>query len=231
MLRALRIAALLALVALSACGRNSTTTQSDQLPDARELLSASAKAMAELSSVSFLIDIGGELSSAQIQQAEGTLTADGDVSASAKLTQGGRLIEVEYVRVDGTSYLKLSTGGFREISDAVAARIFDPATLLDAQNGVPAALDAATDATTEAEEKVGGVDAYRVVAALDPELIEGLSSLVSGQEQPFTLWIAAADDRLLKVTSAFEDPDTGDETRLTVTFSNFNETVDIQAPL
>lgn len=233
MLKALRALTFLALTAIVACGQDpaGTPPDADELPDARRLLSASAEAMTELSSVRFVIDIDGELSGSQVQQAVGQVSAEGDVSASAKLYQGGRLVEVEYIRVDGTSYLKLATGGFREISEAVAARIFDPAALLDAERGIPTALAAATDPNTQAREKVGGVDAYRVTASLDPELVEGLSLLVAGQEQPFTLWISAADNLLLKSTVTFQDPDNDDETRLTVAFSEFNGDVDIQPPL
>lgn len=229
MRRALLLA-FLTLMPLVACGPDSPDSQgSGGLPEANELLLASAERMTELSSVGFVIDIDGELSNFQIQQAVGTLSSEGDVSASAKLYQGGRLVEIEYIRLDGVSYLKLPTGGFREVSSAVAASIFDPAMLLDAEQGIPAALTAATDARTQAREELEGEEAYRIVATLNSDLIEGLSMLADGRDQPFTLWIAADDSRLLRAIATFESSG-NEQTQLTVSFSDFNEDVDIQAP-
>lgn len=224
----------LALLASVACQSGSPgTSDPGSLPEGDQLLSAAAGVMSGLSSVSFDIDIeaDGEPSNFQIQQALGTVTADGDVTATARLYLGERLVEAEYIRVDGTSYLMLVTGGFRELAESTASRIFDPSALLDEERGIPAALASASEATTQALEEVEGVDSYRVSARLDPDLIEGLSQLASGREQPFTLWVSADDNRLIRAQVTFEEPDGGNQTDLSVTFSGFNEDVDIQAPL
>lgn len=228
------LATLLSLLMLStgiSCSANDDPTSGEVLPEAEPLLEASAEAMAGLSSVAFMIDIDGEPSALSIQQASGSLKQNGDVSATAQLYQAGRLIEAEYIRVAGTSYLKLATGGFREVSEAIAARIFDPALLLDAEAGIPAALAAARDATTEAVEEVDGVEAYRVTATIDPSRIEGLTLLVSGTAEPATLWVSTDGDHLVRAELDFRTPGDEDPTRLTVTFSEFDESVDIQAPI
>lgn len=224
------LAGLSALLLPVACGEQATP-EPDALPDAAELLSAGAEAMSALDTVGFDIQIDGELTSFEIQQASGRLTAEGDVEATAQLLQGGRLVEAEYVRVDGTSYLKLATGGFRELSPAAAARIFDPSTLLAPDGGIPAALAAATNGRTLGEQSIGGVDTYHVKAEIEPQLIEGLALLVTGPVEPADLWISQTGDRLIRATLTFGDPGTDEDTVVTVTFSDFDEDVDIQAPI
>lgn len=221
------LAGLTALLLPVACG-DQATPEPDALPDAAELLAATAEAMSALDTVGFDIQVDGELTSFQIQQASGWLTAEGDIEATAQLLQGGRLVEAEYIRVDGTSYLKLATGGFRELSQAVAARIFDPSLLLDGQDGIPAALAAARNPTTDSEVRPG---VYQVTAEIDPGTIDGLALLVTGTADPATLLISEEDHRLLRAELTLRDPTDDQATGLTVVFSDFNEAVDIQAPI
>ncbi|MBW3590710.1 MAG: hypothetical protein KY393_02490, partial [Actinobacteria bacterium] len=78
----------LALLASVSCQSGPPgASDSGSLPEGDQLLSAASEVMSGLSAVSFDIDIevDGEPSNFQLQQAVGTVTAEGDVSATARL--------------------------------------------------------------------------------------------------------------------------------------------------
>lgn len=186
--------------------------------------------MARVNTVRFSLEVDGTVSGFQITQAEGSLTADGRVSSTAKVFQAGQLVDYEYVAADGRTYLKGPTGGFRELPPAIYGRLFNPATLLRQDRGLPTALRSMTGLKTQAREPVGGVDAYRIRGRLDPSKLEGLSLLASGSEQTATIWISRESSYLLKARLPFKVPGENQPTVVTVSFTDFNKPVDIQPP-
>lgn len=200
------------------------------LPAAKELVRKSSDAMAAVNTVRFAVEVNGPVSGFQITQAAGSLTADGRVSSTAKVSQAGQIVDYEYIVANGKSYLKGPTGGFREVPAAIYGRIFNPATLLRGDKGLPAALRSMTELKTQAREAVDGVDAYRVRGRLDPATVEGLSLLASGSEQLSTIWISRDSSYLLKARLPFKVPGENRQTVVTVSFSDFNKPVDIQPP-
>jgi lipoprotein LprG len=78
---------------------------------------------------------------------------------------------------------------------AQLAAIYDPSLVL---TGVPELLSTTTEARTEAVEKVGDADAYKVPATLSQPV---LAKLIPGVNQGVnaTIWVDKATSRLLKI--------------------------------
>ena len=220
------LAAFAALV-LAGCSRGGGSDE--ELPEARTLLDRSAEAMSQLTSLAFNLSVEGDLSSFQVKDAVGVITADGRAKATAQINQGGQVVEYEYVLADGKSYLKGPTGGFREIPPEIVARFFNPTTLLNGERNLSQGLASSTEAETEDVEEVDGVDAYRIKAKVNPSRIEGLSLLASGRSEEAMLWIDRESNHLVKAVMPFEVGDR--ETTVNVTFSKFNENVEIAPPI
>lgn len=218
-------------VLLVGCSKSSPSAGGEKLPDAQGLLDESAEVMAKVTSVGFALKIDGEVRGLGIKSAEGTINKDGNAQATALVSVGGRNVEYQYFLVDGKNYLKGPTGGFQDLPPELAGSFFNPGALLGGEKSLSKGLAESTDPITEAEEKVNGVDAYRIKAGVNPATVEGLSLLALSSKQTAQLWIAKDTRHLVKATMT---PDTGKQaakTTLTVTFSDFNKDVEITAPV
>jgi lipoprotein LprG len=220
----------LLLVALTAaCSEDEPASG---LPGGKQLLTRSADAMDGVNSVHFVLKVEGDRpSNFQITDAEGQITREGGVSASAKVLQAGTLVEYEYIVADEIPYLKGPTGGFRQVPEAIYSRIFDPTGLLSGERSLPNALRKVENATTEDEDDVDGVDTYRVKGDLDPTQVEGLSLLASGVEGEATIWVNKDTKEMVRARVPFTISGQDGETVVTVTLSEFNAPADIKAPV
>lgn len=224
-----RFFALLLTIAflLAGCGGSDAE---ENLPEGKALLNQSAGAMLDVTSVAFELNVEGRLTAFQVKDATGVIRSDAKAKATAQVSQGGRLVEYQYVLVDGKIYLKGPTGGFQEVAPTIAARIFNPTALLIGEKSLSKGLAKSRDAKTQAEEEVEGVEAYRVEATVNSAGVEGLTLLASGSSQGATLWIAKDTSHLVKAVLPFKLTDR-EETVVTVTFSDFNENVEITPPV
>ena len=222
-MRRLRDRATLLLLAAVTAVAAACTGPEEQLPDGRQLLRQSSQAMTQVDSARFVVDVQGTVEGTSMTHAEGQLTRDGDAQGTARLALGRQTTEIRFVIVDRVLYLQGPTGGFRQLPVEAATTVYDPSVVLDPQRGIPALLNSATAARTEAREEVNGVDAYRVSATLPGDR---LSVLVPGATQSLTgqLWIAVKGSRL--VQARFPLP--GGTT--TVRLSEFDAPVQITPP-
>lgn len=189
-----RALALLLLAAVTACSGGSGG--SDALPAAGQLLAKAAETMRTVNTLGFTIETEGE-PPVQVRRAEGSLTRAGDARGTVHIDVLGSLQELEFVLVGDTVHIKGPTGGHQRMSRAELARLYDPSAILDPDRGVAHLLASATDATTEAEERVGSADAHRIAVTLSRQalapLVPGIQQDVKGQ-----VWIEKAGSRLLK---------------------------------
>ena len=200
------------------------------LPAASSLLSSSGAAMRAVTSVHFAIAVNGTLAGVPIQNADGDLNAQGQAKGNAKITDLGQTVQVDFVLVDKTFYLKGPTGGYQKIPAALAGNLFDPTAILDPNRGVAKVLTSVQGASTVGQESVNGTDCYRitgkvakgVVAALVP----GINSDVNA-----TLWVATA-GKHLPVRAEFAVPGNGGTqgARVDVSISHVNEPVSVTVP-
>jgi lipoprotein LprG len=220
---------LLIVAQLAACSKDEPGSS---LPEGKQLLTESAGAMDGVNSVNFVLKVEGDRpSNFQITDANGQITREGAVSATAKVLQAGTLVEYQYIVANEVPYLKGPTGGFREVPEAIYSRIFDPTGLLSGERSLPNALRMVEKATTEAEEKVEGVDTYRIKGDLDPTQVEGLSLLASGVEGEATIWVNQDTKEMVRARIPFTISGRDGETVVTVTLSQFNAPADIKAPV
>lgn len=220
-----RLLGILLLILLAACGER------DELPRAKSLLDKGAKAMSEVSSVRFTLDVDGTLSGLQVKEASGAINDRGDATATAQVLVAEQLSEYEVVVAGGTTYLKGPTGGFKPLPPALASRLYDPSRLLHPETGLPKTMSGASDARTEAAEKIAGVQTYRIRANIGTDLMQGLSLISSQQESlPATLWVEQKSGRLVRARVRFKVTRSRKETTLTLGLSDFNKPVSITPP-
>lgn len=226
-----RIATLLSAVVLAvspvaagcSSGANKPTTAS--LPGGADLIGRAAQAMAGVDTVHFTLRVDGTVDALPVHDATGRVTRSGAADGSAKLNQQGQLVEITFVIVDKTLYLKGPTGGYQRLPSSLAGSVYDPSPLLSPDRGVVKVLATAHDARTQARESVGGTDTYRVSATLDPQvvsaLVPGVTTAVTGQ-----LWIDAAQSRLIQARV----PVSGNGGAVVVTLSDFGAPTTITPP-
>lgn len=202
---------------------------SADLPAGDALLKESAAAMRVVNTVRFAIESDGTVGGLSLRRAGGQLTRAGDAKGTAQIGQGGASLELEFVVVGESIYVKGLTGGWQKLPLALASGVYDPSAILDPERGIAKVLSTATDARTEAREEVDGVDTYRVSARLNAAdlstIVPGVGDGVTGQ-----LWIAADTKRLLKARFAVPASGGNQPVNVTVTFSEFDAPVTISAP-
>jgi lipoprotein LprG len=201
------------------------------LPDARSLLDRSAKAMGDVSTVRFAIDIDGIVAPLTIRSIKGVLTRAGNATGTVLIALGSDLEEEDFVLVGKSLYLRGATGPYQLVPESFTGRVYDPKVLLAPDHGLPAELSGAQDARTRGAERVNGVSTYRVSATLAPDLLKGLTLLENEQKRlPATLWISQDDGRLQKAEVTFRTRLVSEDTRLTLTLGDFDKPVDIKPP-
>jgi lipoprotein LprG len=218
------------LVAGCTSGNNSGGSGSSNLPAASTLLAGSSASMRGVTSVHFTITVNGTLPSVPIQNADGDLNAQGQAKGNAKITELGQLLQVDFVLVNNTFYIKGATGGYTKVPASLAGSLFDPTAILDPNRGVAKVLSSVRDATTQARETVDGVDCYRIGGQVSKDvvaaLVPGINSDVTS-----TLWVAA-DSKHLPVKAEFAVPGAGGSqgAKIDVDISHYNEPVTVTPP-
>ncbi|GAA0737293.1 LppX_LprAFG lipoprotein [Dactylosporangium roseum] len=229
------VAALAAvLVTLTACTSKSdkkdgTDAADANLPAAEGLLKESAAAMGDIKTAKFLITADGTIAGVALKRAEGVLTKEGSAQGTAQVEQMGTTAEMAFTIVGQTVWLKGATGGYQQLPLALAASVYDPSAILNSDKGIAKVIGTATEGKTEAAESVEGQGTYRVSAKFPAEHLSNVVPGVTGSV-PGKLWIAKDGKRLIKAT--FDLPAVGDAKggTVTVTFKEFDATVNISAP-
>jgi lipoprotein LprG len=212
------VTALLAALVLTLISSCSTSPQQQQtgLPDGTRLLADSAAAMRTVKSVHFTIAAQGDTPGISLRYADGQLTQEGSAKGTAKVDQGGKLVDQEFVIIGNTLYLRGPAGDYQKLPSSVAGAVYDPSVILNPDRGIAAVLASAKDAKTEAREPIAGVDSYRVSATFPKDslgkLLPGISKDTTGQ-----VWLAVQGLRLVEaqfrvgnglVSAHFTDYDT-----------------------
>ncbi|GGK96336.1 hypothetical protein Sme01_31810 [Sphaerisporangium melleum] len=196
------------------------------LPEGRDLLGKAATAMKAVKTVSFTITTEGR-PPVPVKNAEGSLTREGDAKGTLQIDVLGNLQELEFTVTGDTVYFKGPTGGYQTMTRKELAGIYDPSAILDPDTGVARLLATAENPKTEAAEKAGSTDAYRVAVTLPQQvvttLVPGVNDKVDGQ-----IWVAADSGRLLKARLPIG---TGANTgTVLVTFDGYDAPVTVATP-
>lgn len=175
-LRRTALSLVLALAALGGCTTSPDT--SGPLPRADHLLDASAEAMAGLRSVNFTFNVSGAVPGLSVREVEGVARREpepyGYARGAADVQQGTNRRQYRFVVTGETLTLEGADG---ETVNKTVPQPFNPARLLDPENGLRSLLTEATNLRTEGREELHDVPTYRVDGKLPQQVI---STLVSG---------------------------------------------------
>jgi len=223
--------AVLLLLAVPGCTGGEDGDQNGP-PDSAQLTQRSAEAMRQVETVRFMLTVDGQIKGIAISSAKGQLTKDGNVKGTAVLTSGGQPAEAEFVIVGDTLYLKGPTGGFQQLPSSVAASVYDPTKILDANLGIAALVAGATEPAIAGRESVDGVESYLVnVKFAKNNLGVLLPGAGASTDLPGELWIAADEpNRPVKArVTVPAAPGTAGGT-VTIVLSEFNDPVTVEPP-
>src|SRR5262249_27786642 len=127
----------------------------------------------------------------------GQLTGQGAAKGTAKMDQGGKIVDEQFVITDNTLYLRGPNGDYQKLPTSIGTAVYDPSMILNPDRGVAAVLASGKDATTVAREPLAGVDTYRLKATFPKEtlatLLPGISEDTKGE-----VWVSAQDSRLVE---------------------------------
>lgn len=218
---------------LAACssggsGSGSGGKETSSLPAAAQLLSSGATAMTAVQSVRFSINASGQISGLALRSATGQLTRAGNAQGNASVSEAGALVEINFVIVGSTAYIKGATGGYSKVPLQVATAVYDPEAILDPNKGVVKLLQTATGAQTLDRETLDGQSVYHVKALLAQPV---LATLVPGdsKSEEGDLWLTVSSSRLVKVSFPVETT-SGGSGSVTASFSDFDAPATITAP-
>jgi lipoprotein LprG len=213
--------AALVMALIASCSGNSQ--QQTALPDGKKLLSDSATAMRAVRTAHFTIAAQGNTPGISLRYADGQLSGQGSAQGTAKVDQGGKVVDEQFVITNNNIYLRGPNGDYQKLPAAMGSATYDPSVILNPDRGIGAVLASAKDATAEAHEPLAGVDTYRVRATFPKEslatLLPGISKDTKG-----TVWISAQDSRLVEAQLRQGDG------LVSVHFSDYDAPVTINAP-
>ncbi|MFN2478917.1 MAG: LppX_LprAFG lipoprotein [Pseudonocardiaceae bacterium] len=212
------IAALMIALVTSCSGSSGQTAK---LPNGAPLLADSAKAMREVTTTHFAVEVEGNSPGVQLRSAEGQLTRAGSAKGVAKVDAGAQLSELQFVIIGQDLYLRPPTGPVQKLPRSFA--VYDPSVILNPDRGIAAALASGTGPTTESREQVDGVDTYRLQVKFPAQPLGSLVPQLA-QDKTSEIWVATQGSRLIKA----QFPTTYGSA--TVHFSDFDAPVEITPP-
>jgi len=221
----------LVAVLLAGCtGSSNNATNTANLPGAPALLATSAAATRDVRSVHFTLSINGNLANLPVRTAEGDLNSAGQAKGNAQITALGQLVQVDFVLVNNTFYMKGATGGYQHFPASFASNLFDPSAILDPNRGVAKVLASVQNPKTEAQEDTAGTPTYRISGKLSKDVV---AALLPGLDSDVTttLWVAT-DAKHLPVKAELLVPGSagGQGATVDMTISNINAPVSVSAP-
>jgi lipoprotein LprG len=221
---AVACAAAMTLVLAGCSSSSNAVATSAKVPSATELLTSSAAAMSAVTSAHFTLTVSGQLPELQVQGAEGDLTSAGNAKGSAKITQFGQLIQVEFVIVGKDLYIKGATGGFTKIPAALAGQIYDPTAILNADKGVAKVLRSVTKPAAPTAAGSEYTLKGTVPKAAASPLVPGIASDVAS-----TFTFDQGSSRLTEVLLSLTGSD-GKPASVDLALGDFNKAVTVSPP-
>lgn len=219
------ILALAASVGLTTCSEEPVTADPD------EVLVATSANMKKLQGFHFAYELHQPESADKaegVQKVEGDIDAQGNMQATVQLLAGGSLINVDFVALSDTHYLKYP------ISPRWVPLKPEDSPLGDLNLATFSIniLDQIVDPTMAGAEKRQGKKTYHITGEVTAEDVEAIAGTVSTADRFATdLWVGTEDGRLYEVNIA--GPMTKKEPQGTwrsIILSNLDVALEIKAP-
>ncbi len=217
---------------LAACGGDGEDEETGPLPSVEEILTKAVEGVDKMTTFHFRLE--HENGASRIPMDLDLTTAEGDVIvpdrmwAKLEAKAGTQSVRVEVIGVGDDGWI---TNPFNREwqplpSGTTITDIFDPT------QGIEAVVNALEDAQVTAQEKVGGVDTYRLEGTIDSEMLEGAAPIAEpGLTVGVKVWIGKEDSLIRRIR--LEGPIAPDEPEDIVRnldLSKFDEPVTIEPP-
>lgn len=217
------LAALL-MTLIASCSGTAQQQQAQKLPDGNQLLADSAAAMRTVHTTHFTIAAQGKTPGVTLRYADGQLSEQGGAKGTAKMDQGGKIVDQDFVITGDTLYLRGPNGDYQKVPSSLAGTMYDPSVILNPDRGVAAVLASGKDAKTESREMIAGADTYKVQATFPKQslatLVPGITEDTTGQ-----VWMATQGSRLVEAQFRLGDG------LVSAHFSDYDAPVTINSPM
>jgi lipoprotein LprG len=219
----------LTAVLVTGCSSSDSPSPTGSLPDAASMLSDAAAATGAITSAHFTVQANGDVPGLSVQNLDGDLSKTGGPSGSAKgtgkLSVAGQLVEVEFVLVNSSLYIKGPTAGFQKIPASLGASLYDPSAVLDPNRGISKVLSNMRNPKTEGKEDVSGTPTYKVSGTIAKDVLAGLLPGLQS-DADITFWLRE-DGKHLPVKASAKLPNSAS---VDVTLSDVDKPVTVTPP-
>ncbi|WP_344839516.1 LppX_LprAFG lipoprotein [Actinocorallia longicatena] len=217
-LLAISVSAAVLLTGCSSSGDDKKPSSSaSDLPAAQDVLSRSAAAMKDVTSVTFALTTEGS-PDLPVKKMQGDLLKSGDAQGTATVSLLGSELEAKFVLVGPDFYYQVA-GPYTKRSRSDITSLVDPSAILDPAKGVPLLLTQAQGAQTTGREG----DSVKIDATLPAASVSSLG-VKSTADVKGSVWVSEKDSRLTKVR--MEMPGGA----VILALSNYNADPSIKAP-
>jgi len=217
--------ALLTGIGLVSCGEEPVTA------DPEEVLATTSTNMKALAGFHFRYELHQPESADKaegVQSVEGEIDADGNMQATVQLLAGGTLINVDFIALSDTHYLKYPISPNWVPLEPEESPLGD----LNLATFSIQILDQIIDPTIAGAEKRQGKRTYHITGQVTAEDVEAIAGSVSTADRfPTDLWVGTEDSRLYEVN--ISGPMTTKEpggTWRSIILSDLDVAVEIKAP-
>ena len=221
----------LLLTGCATCGPAPTPTPT---PLPVDIAQQAGDQMLTVQSMHFVIDIDGELSYLDLAQTIALKHVEGDVQrpdrvrAIVRMVSFGITSEVGIIGLGDEQYITNPLNQRWERIPPGQGWYFDPAILFDPEYGIEAVLNAVTWAFVTPEEPT---DAYVLQAHVPGERLLLLTSgMITGGDTLVNVWVDRTTYYVEHIEIIELDSDPEDPTYWQLSFSDFDQEIDIQAP-
>jgi lipoprotein LprG len=232
-------AALLVITAvlLAACGGGIGGPTPTPTPTPAEIAAGVGRATQAAESLRFSVTLAGRPVFTDssglfaLTTMEGALRRPAGVIATLQVSSAAGLAELRTVSLDGRQYLTNPLTRAWQCLPPGAA--FDPAVLFDPQRGIEALLQSGLqDVTLVGEEEIGGRPSYRLRGTIEGgRLAEISGGLLGAGPVTAELWADKETLRASRMVLVDSATDPAEPTTWTLTFSGYDEPVDVRAPV
>ncbi|HWQ13019.1 MAG TPA: LppX_LprAFG lipoprotein [Roseiflexaceae bacterium] len=236
-MRALRRFIITAALLLAACAPGAPASTPTPTPTPAEIAAGVGRATQQAQSLRFAVTVTGRpvFTDASrlfaLTAMEGALRRPDGVLATLRLRGAAGLVEVRTVSLASRQYL---TNPLTRAWQCVApGAAFDPAVLFAPDTGIEALLqDGLRDVALAGEEQVDGRASYRLRATVDGARLAAVSGgLLGAGPVAAEIWADKATLRASRIVLVDSATDPADPTTWTMTFSGYDEPVDVRAPV
>lgn len=193
--------------------------------------------MLRVKSVHFSINLSGGLAyidrppTTALKKVEGDLLRPDKVKAIVRISSLGIVSEIGLVSIEGNSYVTNPVNQRWELLPPEWGWYFDPRLPFDKKYGIPAVIPQ-VEMEKVGVEKIGGRILYHLGGIAQGEQITGWTAgLISAGDIPVDLWIDPETFFIHRVHLVELGSKPDNPTEWDITFSMFNQPVEIQAPL